>query len=448
MTKSRDRGIFTGILGGLVGRSFSLLAPFIVMPAMLNYLGNTGFGIWMTAVSLTSMAMFVDFGIGNGLLTRLSQSFGVSDHASMRSYIASAYAALSVISIILLGLLVIAFGVAQYGYPKIIGAGNNSDSLGIFGICIFSFIVGVPVAVIQRVMYACQKAWLSNVWQMIGAAFSIFLCFIAIEMSLKPWQVVGIYSVVPVFTMLLSGIWFFVMNPKLAPKISDFSRRHAMDLMRIGIRFFALSVVTSVALNADNLILANKIGAQAVAEYAVPAKIASLLSLVVTTIFTPLWAANGEALAKNDYIWVKKITLKMSLLGGLTVLLAGACLVSFGGEIIKIWLKRDFGDQSVILVFLSLLPLLMAITSPFNMVLNSLGIVRVQLVGWSIFLALSLPAKWLALSEGKLWVMPAISSFLYLSTVSLFVLFYVFKNVPGFSSYPLSSVKNKLKRSQ
>ena len=99
--RRRTQRLVHNILGGLVGRVFTLAAPFFVMPVMLRYLGDVHFGIWMTAVAMTSVAQFSDLGIGNGLLTRLSAAFGRDDDASARNDIASAYATLATVALIL-----------------------------------------------------------------------------------------------------------------------------------------------------------------------------------------------------------------------------------------------------------------------------------------------------------------------------------------------------------
>lgn len=420
-----------GIAGGLAGRSVALLAPLVVMPAMLKYLGETSFGIWMTAVSLTSMAMFVDLGIGNGLLTKLSSAYGARDYDGMRKYIGGAYAATVGIALLLMLLLVAAF-VVQANWFGSARLGTDGEAEKIIATCLLAFIVGVPASIIQRVMYACQVAWLSNIWQIVGAFFSVLLCLLAMRTSLDPWEVVGIYSAAPVITMIISSIAFFSSHHELRPRFCDLSRWHAADLLHIGIRFFALSVITSIALNSDNIIVAQKLGAQAVTQYAIPAKLASLLSLVVTTLFTPLWAANGEAIARGDYAWVRRISLKMSLLGGLAVLLAGGLLTIFGNAIVELWMRRAFDAEYALFFSLSLLPLFMAVTSPFNMILNSIGAVRVQLVAWGLFLTFSLPLKWLALTMDGVWRMAAVSAVLYLILISVPILVYTRRKIPGF----------------
>jgi len=88
---TKNINLIKGILGGAGGRSVSLLAPFLVMPIMLNSMGESIFGLWLTILSLTSMIMFMDLGIGNGLLTKLSYENGLKNYGNMKSYIASGY---------------------------------------------------------------------------------------------------------------------------------------------------------------------------------------------------------------------------------------------------------------------------------------------------------------------------------------------------------------------
>ena len=109
----RNRRIVTGIFGGALGRSISLLAPFIVMPIILHMLGAYLFGVWMTVLSFTAMALFMDFGIGNGLLTKLSYANGLNNYSEMRAYIVSAYISLSIIAFILIMVVYFLFYVAK-----------------------------------------------------------------------------------------------------------------------------------------------------------------------------------------------------------------------------------------------------------------------------------------------------------------------------------------------
>lgn len=405
---ARSRRILTGIAGGLVGRAVSLLAPFIVMPVLLRYLGHTDFGVWMTAMSITSMTMFVDLGIGNGLLTKLSSAYGRGDNEEMRGLISSAYASLTVIALLLLVLLFVILTAAKTGLLAAEGLGDSAGA-SIIAVCLAAFIAGIPASIIQKVFYSHQMVWLGNVWQAAAAAVSVVACLAAVKLGSGAWQAIAAYSVPPVVLMLVAAAVFFRRRPEIAPSVSSIDPAKIRMLLAIGSRFLVLGIVTSVALNADNVIIAQKLGAAAVTEYAIPAKLASVLGLMVTTLFLPLWPANGEAIARGDYAWVRASTLRMSLLGGLVVAIAGLCLVLLGKPIMMLWMGRNFSDQQMVLAFLCAMFSIMAFVSPFNMLLNSTGRVKVQIFPWAAFMLLTIAAKFLFLDQDRLWLVPMIS---------------------------------------
>lgn len=390
-----------------------MLAPFVIMPAMLRYLGDAQFGVWMTAVSITSMALFLDLGVGNGLLTHLSRAYANDDIAKMRSYITSAYVALTAISLLVVAVILIGFFMTAAWAP-LQAAQENKNSRYIVVVTLTVFACGLPLSVIQRVMYACQKSALSNMWQLLGGVASVFFCYLAIHLRLPVWMVVSAYAAAPLFILIAASAFFFQNNPQLTPRISSLSKARGFELMRLGSKFFVLSIVTAISLNADNLIITSRLGAVAVAEYVVAAKLASILALIVTTAFVPLWAANGEAFAKKDFHWIKTTSLRMSLIGGCGVAVVGSFLTIFGDFIILHWMGRKFEGLPVMMAVWAIFYTLLGIVSPFNMVLNSVGLVRVQIQAWSLFLIVTLIAKYLALGMlSNLWIVPLISAVAY-----------------------------------
>ncbi|NCO15864.1 MAG: hypothetical protein GW902_01360 [Alphaproteobacteria bacterium] len=88
---SISRALIHAITSSLLGRGVMLLAPLLIMPAMLEHLGPGLFGVWVTGTSIISLAAFMDFGIGNSLLTSLAIYHGRLEEQSARRCIGAAY---------------------------------------------------------------------------------------------------------------------------------------------------------------------------------------------------------------------------------------------------------------------------------------------------------------------------------------------------------------------
>ena len=422
-SKHRTRRLVSGISTGALGRLLGLAAPFITMPWLVDYLGPRGFGIWVTATGLTTMSAFLDLGLGNSLLTRLSSAFGRDALTEAQEAISCAYVALGSVA-----LAALAFGgiVAMVGSPALhlFGISALPGEVAILASTLFGFFLGIPASIIYRVYYAMQQFAASNAWQVLGAALSVLLTFLGIYLQVPSWVLTLAYALAPVAAMVVASLWFYVRNPALKPRLALASWPVIHDLLSLGLRFLSLGILTSILLNLDSIVIAWKVGPEAVTQFAVPAKLGSLLMLVVTTLFLPLWAANGEAMARGDHDWVRKNTRRMSLVGGLLVAVLGAGLVLLGDWLIWLWMGRSFDQQTAVLAAVAAFATVMAFTSPYNMQLNASGKVNLQIVAWTGFGFIVVPAKYLLVSETALWWAPLSSAMVYAVTVLPAMIFF------------------------
>src|SRR6266545_4108416 len=280
--RERNRRLTAGIITSVVSRGTGALAPLVLIPITLSYLGDELYGLWMAVTAVTGMALWADLGLGNGLLTKLTPCYASGDTAAARRYISTTYGVLSVVA---LGLLA--------------------------GLWALSGVI----------------SWTST-FNVTDPAVEAEARAVALEARLSPALVVGAAVSGPPLANLLNSAWLYGRQCRLlAPRPTRVDRTVARSLLLLGGQFFGLSIAMSIAVNADNLVIAHALGLEAVTDYSVPARLFSALGLLVTVVNLPFWSANGEALARGDLGWVRRVTGRMTLASGLVVLLSSAILV-------------------------------------------------------------------------------------------------------------------------
>lgn len=414
MNGSRAKKLLFAVASGLVGRLVAALVPLLIMPSMLDYLGRDIFGVWMTALSITSMALFADLGIGNGLVTRLSACLGKGDLALAQRYVSSAYFLLTVVACVLALLVVLGVSLDLFsGWVSL--SGNDYDYAKVVFVTLLAFSIGIPVSLVQRVQYAIQVAWIANAWQILSAIVSISLAKLSMVLGLSAWQVVAVYAFSPLCVLIASTFHCYSFRAaNIKPKITMISGVVVGDTVRLGAKFLTLGVLSSVALNADAIIIAKQLGAGAVADFALVAKLSTLLSLIISVAYLPLWPANADAFARGDHEWVRKATVRASLAGALIVGAVGFVLILYVDQLMSLWIGRGIDGQSKLMGMFVAMAVLTAICSPFQMVSNSLGSVRPQMIGWLLYCFSSICLKWIMVGKEGILIIPVISAVAYL----------------------------------
>ena len=391
----RTRRLVSGVLAAVVSRGVGAVAPLLLIPITLRYLGPQVYGLWMAVGALAGMALWADLGLGNGLLTKLTPCYSSGDWALARKYVSTAYAVLLPIALVLTALLWSLAGTIPWsGLFNVSDPKLDSTARTVALICLSAILINIPLSLVQRVQYAYQQVAQSNIWQAAGTILSVGVAWAAVSAGLAPTIVIAAAVSGPIISNIANSLWVYSRTGRpLSPRLSSVDRSVIATMFRLGGQFFVLSIITSVALNADNLIIAHSLGLAAVTAYAVPVKMFMALGLMVTLINLPLWPANGDALARGEYGWVRKTTARMTLLSGAAVLLPALALFLFGDRVLSTWLKADLHGSPWLFLWLGLWWVLLATASPRFMVQNASGLVMPQLVGWVLYLVLSVPAK-------------------------------------------------------
>lgn len=415
----RSRRLVTGILTAVFSRGINLLVPLLLIPVTLSYLGPDLYGLWMAATALTGMVAFADLGMGNALMTRLAPCYSYGDPASARRYISSAYVILAAVASTGCGLLWLFSDLIPWTW--LFNAGgpvSASDARLIPLIWLTGFLVNVPVSLVSRVQYAYQRVGQSNLWQAAGSVAVVPLAYAAVREGLPPGAVVAAIALGPVLAGVANSLWTYGRQlPQIAPRLPSVDRELGGRLLRLSGGFFLLTMVMSAAVNADTLIVAHRIGLGGVTAYAVPAWMFNQLGMIITMVNTPLWSANGEALTRRDYGWVRRTVRRMTVISTLVALVPSVVLLVAGDRVLAMWLDPTFEADRWLLGGLAAWVVMLAAISPRFMVQNAAGIVRPQLLGYVLYLVVSVVAKWYAVRWCGIPIIPYIGVVGYALTV-------------------------------
>ena len=390
-SKERLRRAALTTLASGVARAIGLLTSLISVPLTYRYLGPERYGIWMVLISIVAAMSFADLGIGNGLLNVVSEAYGKNDRRLAREHVTSALFLMLCIA----ALLAIA-GAA--GYPflpwmRLLNVKSQAvaaEGARAFLVLYVSFVINIPLGVVGRAQMGLQAGYMSQIVGGFGGVLSLGATVLVIVLhgSLVWLVFASVFS--GILATLVNGWILFREFPWLLPSWRDYRASSAHKIFKFGIMFFALQCAFALSYTSDNIVIAQILGAAAVAVYAVPQKLFSFVSSAVGIATIPLWPAYGEAIARGDVAWVRRV-----FLGSLWLVLAitvpvCALLVLAGPWILKVAVGKSFHAPMPLLIVLAIWGVVNAVSTVVGVFLNGAGILRQQMVVAAVVSVLNL----------------------------------------------------------
>ncbi|MBI5918950.1 MAG: oligosaccharide flippase family protein [Nitrosomonadales bacterium] len=353
----------------------------MMVPLAVHYLGKEQYGLWVTVSSLLAMLAFMDGGAGNAVINMVAHACG-ANRRDLPKIVSTAFFSLMVLTLVGSMLFLSVFSFVDWG--RLLGASaatSRSDVdivVLVVGLFFFSNMVLTLVGKVQRGM---QEGNLDNIWSGIGALLSLIFVYVAIQEDAGLVGVVVGFLLGVALAYLMSSVHYFVFYRKaLFPLWGLADRKIAKNMFGVGGLFLVLQITSTIQGQADNVIIANMLGASEVTNYAVCMKLFVSVSMIFGLVLTPLWPAYREAIASGDMQWTRRVFIR-SLKWTLSISVPVAILlVLFGARIIELWVGRNAVPSDSLLLGCGIWMVLLTTGSALAVLLNSLQMLRIQLM--------------------------------------------------------------------
>lgn len=390
--QERQRRILLTALAAAAAKGIAFVTTIVSVPLTINYLGDERFGMWATITAFVAMISFADLGMGNGLLNAISEAHGKDDQTLAAEYVSSGF-------FFLLGIACL-FGISfLLVYPLIswnelfnvtseLAIKEAPPAIAAFVAC---FLISLPFGIVDRVQLGYQEGFRNSIWVGTGHLLGLGGLFLVIYFDGGlAWLVLALLGG-SLLANLLNGLNLVLYKRTwLMPKVSRVRREAIKKLLKIGLLFFVLQIAVAVGYQSDNIVIAQILGADQVAQYAIPAKMFAFISIIGGFALAPLWPAYGEAMTRKDYAWIRQTFRRSTIIALMVYALPVIFLIILGKFLLGLWVGDAVKPNYLLLISLGAWTMLTAIGGSFSSFMNGMNIVRFQIVTATMMVILNI----------------------------------------------------------
>ena len=413
--QERYRLALWSFLANIISKVMALAVMLLSIRWTLPYLGAERFGVWMTVASFTTMLVVLDLGIGNALINHSAHAAAEDNPEKLKKTISGSLGFLFLVSVsmgVLLSLLVYILPIEQLikVKDKALQPEIRQTLLTfavLFGFNLFGSGVQKMFSGLQRTFEgfiasaACSLFALICLWWAAhnNASIPILLIFSLGVQSLGGYLLLALLIKRDLFTF--KGIGFEI-------------KQEYSQLYKSGGLFFVLQIGTMLGWGADSIIISSTLGAASVAIYSITQRLFQFSTIPVHMINAPLWGAYADANARKDKTFIRNTLIKSLKMTFVLSILSISFILIFNELIMSMWISNRISIPFEFMLAFAFLAIWESIGGAFSTFLNSMHIIKPQIISVSIFIALSLVAKLYLINSYGIIVVPLATAISYL----------------------------------
>ncbi|KAA0548460.1 oligosaccharide flippase family protein [Bacillus sp. BGMRC 2118] len=434
------------VIGMGIFRVLGIITNFLLVGLIYRYFSNDAInGIWLTIFSILTWMTFFDFGMGNSLRNKLTESIARNNISLSNAYISTTYILMIIPTVIALIIAVIIVIFLDWQSIFNVDGIKYSNSYLTLFICVVVFLYSLNfyLSILNAILHSIYKSYLISLIQLGINLVNILIISILYFLEINDLIVLGfVYIGTSIVILSLSTIIIFRYNRfNLRFSLIYFRSDLVKDILKFGGKFLILQLGVIILFNTDNFIISKYIGVEQVTPYQLVYKLLGISTIVLGLFLTPIWTKviNDKSLNKIREIKnsIKKLIILFALLGIITVVIGFMSPV-----IINYWTGSKIIMPSKLIPFLIIFVIFNMWCNIFQSILNGLNKLNLQILCYGFAAIINIPLCILLIKVTNLGVSAVILgnifSFLVPGVVLPMYTFRILKN------YDLINENNKI----
>lgn len=436
----RTRQLLGTTAASYLARVASAAVLLLTIPMARRLLEADRFGLWMMLGSLLAFFSFVDLGIGNGLMNRVSVALHRGRHTEVARTMIAGYFCTLACGLLLCGLWLawLLLAADPLRFAGHLAPAHDSEARWAFSTFIVLVALGLPIQITQKLQLAHQQGHWIGLAQLAAALGTLVVLPAGLWCGLS---LPGLLLCSLGLQVLVTGgsalAWLARMGQFPLLRQARLEGPTVTALLRTGSLFFVLQLCAAFAFQSDAFVISQLLGPAAYGDYAAIQRVFLSLSALAGAATVGLWPAFSEALARGDVPWARKTFLR-SLLLGFVVMATLSTLITLGMPwITRHWLGMPSPPPAMLPLLLSIWVVLETLGQITGTLLNGADIVRAQVLVAVLMAAGAFGGKWLLVAEFGNWgaVLATLVAYAAISVpTQLWLLFRIFghpQRLPG-----------------
>jgi O-antigen/teichoic acid export membrane protein len=322
------------------------IVAFLMVRFFLGRLGEARYGVWVLIGSVFRYRIVLGMGLNSAINRRIPMYLAKGDEQGIRKVVSTALFFFSLIALVIVALSVVLFVKIGDWFkiePELVGpAGVLVLIVGI------GFAISTPLQLTTAVLSGLQR------YDMVSIVTVVILTLrtaLTIVLLLQGYGLVTLGLIYSISEIVARGTQH-VLARRLLPTASlswhNVDRTLLKEMLFYGMNTFLYAMGALVIYRASEMIVGIFLGTAAVAQYAVAAAGAMLLSEFLQAFTSAIKPAVSDLDARDDHSRVRQIAFLTQKYSLLVIIPAGCFLVVMGKEFLTIWVGQKLADPAAV----------------------------------------------------------------------------------------------------